>query len=231
MGKEQRAPLQAVLFDMDGTVADTEPLWFEAESSYVSQFQKTWRPEDSTELVGGSARTTTLKLAEVTGSAESHEEIFGYLVKFMIDAISSGHAQLRPGISELFADLKAEGIPIALVTSSVRPMVDAFLSTVPKGTFDAVVTANDVENHKPDPEPYLRAADMLGVDPGGCVVLEDSPSGIGSGLAAGARVVAIPCMVPLPAQDRLSRVWSAADLDSALLEEIAGGSVVDWLDD
>ena len=216
---------------MDGTVADTEPLWFEAESSYVSQFNKSWVAEDSMDLVGGSAKTTTLKLSKVTGSGESHDEIFGYLLRYMINAIASGQAELRPGVSELFADLKAVGVPVALVTSSVRPMVEAFLSRLPEGTFDAVVTANDVENHKPDPEPYLRAAQLLGVDPAGCVVLEDSPSGIGSGLAAGTRVVAIPCIVPLPAQDGLSRIGSAADLNIPLLEEIAAGSVVDWLDD
>lgn len=221
----ERGLLEAVLLDMDGTAADTEPQWLIAETQYAQQFGATWTEEDAHRMVGKPIVTTTNALRERTGSDHSHEEILGFLLERLVEAISSGRAGLRPGIKGLITRLKEAGVPIALVTSSHRPMADALVATLPEGTFDAVVSADDVQQLKPHPEPYLLAMQQLGVGPQGCVVVEDSPSGIASGMAAGANVVGIPCIVDLPQVDGLSQFRSAGELTLPVLSQIVSGEV------
>lgn len=223
------ASLEAVLIDMDGTAADTEPHWFAAEAKYASQYGKPWGTEDAHKLVGTPIRTTTTALRERTDSGHSHEEILAFLIEQMVGAISTGEANPRPGILELLAQLKEAGIPVALVTSSHAPLAEAFVRTLPPGTFAAVISADDVKNLKPHPEPYLRAAAQLGVDPSLCVALEDSPSGVASAVASGAKVIGIPCVVDVPRAENLSRVGSAEELTIPLLRRIVEGEVVDTL--
>lgn len=221
--------LRAVLFDMDGTVIDTEPLWFEAEKHYVAKYGKEWAPADALALVGTSGANTTQQLRRRAGSTDSHEVIFACLMRQMLASLAAGEAKPRPGILELVAQLREAGVVTALVTSSAREMVEEALKWLPPGSFDTVVCAQDVVQPKPNPEPYVTAMDRLGVPARDCVVIEDSPSGIASGLAANARVVAIPCMLRIPASPALSRVESAADLDVPRLARICGGETIDDL--
>ena len=225
----ETAPLEAVLFDMDGTVIDTEPLWFKYETEYVTQHGQHWSEEDAMGLVGASARVTTKALRERAGTDASHEEILDFLTGHIRDEILTGGAPWRRGILDLLATLKGHSIPLALVTSSPPNMADALVSRLPEGTFDAVVTSKSVTAHKPSPEPYLKAAQMLGVDPARCVVLEDSISGIESALGAGTHPIAIPCMVDLPPRPGQSRVASAEDLTWEALQQIAAGTPIDLL--
>ena len=225
------APLEAVLIDMDGTAADTEPHWYAAEAEYVEQYGESGDMDDARKLVGTPIVTTTNALRERTGSDDTHEEILAFLIEELVEAISTGRAAPRPGILELIDALDDAGIPTALVTSSHAPLAQAFVGALLPRTFDAVVSGDDVKNLKPDPEPYLLAASKLGVDPAQCVVLEDSPSGIGSGIASGASVIGIPCIVDVPKRENLSRVACAAELSIPLLVRIAAGEVVDTLDD
>lgn len=219
--------LEAVLLDMDGTAADTEPQWLIAETAYAQKFGAPWTEDDAHQMVGKPIATTTSALRERTGSGQSHEEILDFLLVRLVEAISSGSAGLRPGVAGLISRLKEAGIPIALVTSSHRPLADALVGALPEGTFDAVVSADDVKQLKPHPEPYLVAMEKLGVSPRGCVVVEDSPSGIASGLAAGAHVVGIRCVVELPEVPGLSRVGSASELTLPVLSQIVAGKVLD----
>src|SRR5690606_3250690 len=101
-------------------------------------------------------------------------------------------ATFQPGALELLAQLTAAGVPSAIVTASYRPMVDAVVALTPPGSFAAVVTGDEVARGKPDPLPYLRAAELLGVDPEHCVAIEDSPPGITAALASGARTLGVP---------------------------------------
>jgi HAD superfamily hydrolase (TIGR01509 family) len=104
---------------------------------------------------------------------------------------------VMPGAYELLDALRAERVPVALVTSSLGEIADAVLKSVGRDRFDAVVTADDVTRTKPDPEPYLTAAKLLGVEPVRCVVLEDSPNGVAAATAAGCAVVAVPSLLPI----------------------------------
>lgn len=104
-----------------------------------------------------------------------------------------------PGAGELLDALRDEGVPVALVTSSLPEIADAVLKSVGRDRFDAIVTAGDVLRPKPDPEPYLTAARLLGVRPVRSVVLEDSPTGVAAATAAGCAVVAVPSLLPIEA--------------------------------
>jgi HAD superfamily hydrolase (TIGR01509 family) len=104
----------------------------------------------------------------------------------------------RPGARELLEGLRAAGVPCALVTMSWTRLADAVVSVLPAGSFAAVVTGDQVRHGKPHPESYLEAARRLGVDPGDCIAIEDSQTGVASAQAAGAAVVAVPHVVPVP---------------------------------
>jgi HAD superfamily hydrolase (TIGR01509 family) len=189
--------LAAVLFDMDGLLVDTEPLWFETETEVMARLGAPWSVEDQEQLLGGSMeRTVGYLLAKATGPA-SPAEIARWMMEGMLKRAAEGRIVVRPGARELIAAVAAAGVPYALVTSSEREFADAVLV----GTgfrFPVTVTADDVARTKPDPEPYRLAAKLLDADPSSCVALEDSPNGVASATAAGCRVVAVPSLLPIP---------------------------------
>ncbi|HWB35401.1 MAG TPA: HAD family hydrolase, partial [Rugosimonospora sp.] len=127
----------------------------------------------------------------------------------------------RPGAAELLADVTAAGIPAALVTATRRHLVDVALETIGRANFAAVVCGDEVDETKPHPGPYLTAATLLGVDIGRAVAIEDSPTGVASALAAGARVIAVPCEVDLSHIAGVTLVESLAEVDLAYLRRLA----------
>ena len=189
--------LAAVLFDMDGLLVDTEPLWFETETEVMARLGAPWSVEDQEQLLGGSMeRTVGYLLAKATRAA-SPAEIARWMMEGMLKRAAEGRIVVRPGARELIAAVAAAGVPYALVTSSEREFADAVLV----GTgfrFPVTVTADDVARTKPDPEPYRLAAKLLDADPSSCVAPEDSPNGVASATAAGCRVVAVPSLLPIP---------------------------------
>jgi HAD superfamily hydrolase (TIGR01509 family) len=198
-----RGELQAVLFDMDGLLVDSEPLWFEVECSVMTRLDGRWSEDDQKALIGGSLPRTVSYLLDRAARPTSREEVARWLVDGMTSLLMSRPLAARPGARELLAEVSAAGVPHALVTSSERPIMDAVLLRLGVA-FDATVCADDVAHGKPDPEPYLRAAELLGADPPSCVALEDSPNGVASAEAAGCRLVAVPSLVPiLPTPGRL----------------------------
>ena len=118
---------------------------------------------------------------------------------------------VRPGARELLAEVAAAGLPHALVTGSERRFMDAVLARTGM-RFDALVCADDVSMTKPDPEPYLLAAKLLGADPARCFALEDSPNGVASAEAAGCQVIAVPSLVPIEPAPGRAVVRSLLDL-------------------
>ncbi len=189
--------LDAVLFDMDGLLVDTEPLWFETEIEVMARLGAPWTKEDQQHLLGGSMpRTVAYLLSKATRPAAA-EQVERWMTEGMLSRAAAGRVDVMPGARELLAGVRAAGIKQALVTSSLRPLAEAVLAAT-GFAFEVTVTGDDVPVTKPDPAPYLLAAKLLDVDPANCVALEDSPNGTASATAAGCHVVAVPSFADIP---------------------------------
>jgi HAD superfamily hydrolase (TIGR01509 family) len=187
----------AVLWDMDGTLVDTEPYWIEAERELVAEHGGVWTDDHAHALVGNPLLVSA-EYIRVHGNVDlPPEEIVERLLDRVVAAVRR-RVPWRPGVRELLDELAGEGVPCALVTMSWMRLADAVTEQLPAGTFDAVVTGDQVRHGKPHPEPYLTAAALLGVRPGDCLAIEDSPTGTASAAAAGVPVVAVPAVVPVP---------------------------------
>ena len=182
---------------MDGLLIDSEPLWLEAETAIMAKLGASWSEQDQAQLLGGSLeRSVRYLLSKATRPAPA-ELIGEWLMSDIIERVRRDGVPVQPGARELLAAVRQAGLPYALVTSSERGFMDAVLASTGM-RFDVLVCAEDVTATKPDPEPYLLAAKLVGVDPGDCFALEDSPNGVASAEAAGCRVFAVPSLVPIP---------------------------------
>jgi HAD superfamily hydrolase (TIGR01509 family) len=220
--------LQGVLFDMDGLLVDSEPLWFEVEQDVMARLGGEWTPADQQALVGGSLGKSVSYLLsrarDPAGRRPAHEEVARWLVDGMAALLASRDVVPLPGAVELITSVRAAELPYALVTSSERVIADAILRTLARYdvTFEVIVSGADVRHPKPDPEPYLLAASLLGADPACCVALEDSPNGVASARAAGCATVAVPGLAPIPDLDGVLVVRSLAELDLPTLRAQVG---------
>jgi HAD superfamily hydrolase (TIGR01509 family) len=215
--------LRAVLFDMDGLLVDSEPLWFEAECSVMATLGGPWSRADQVALTGGSLEHSAGYMAARALRPAEPALIGKWLLDTMAALIAERGVPLMAGAAGLLAELAAAGIPMALVTSAQRRIMDAVIASTGLA-FGVTVCAEDVSRGKPDPEPYLRAAAALGQAPAGCVALEDSPRGIASAQAAGCPVIAVPS-VPLPAalgtaQPGRAVVTSLREVDLACIRQV-----------
>ncbi len=187
----------AVLWDMDGTIVDTEPYWFAAEFEIVEMHGGTWSHEHARALVGSDLLDSGAYMRKHGGVDREPAEI----VEMLLDRVV---AQLRvevpwrPGARELLAAVNEAGIPTALVTMSWKRFADQVVECLPSGSFRVLVTGDEVTRGKPHPEPYVLAAERLGIDARDCVAIEDSPTGVRSALAAGCRVLGVPHVVEIP---------------------------------
>lgn len=189
----------AVLWDMDGTIVDTEPYWMVAEEALVGSFGGTWTHEDGLRLVGNGLPDSARILQEA-GVDLPAGEIIDRLSDRVMEQILV-EVPWRPGARELLREIREAGVPTALVTMSIGRMARQVADAVPFDAFDHVVAGDDVARSKPHPEAYLAAARLLGVDIRDCVAIEDSAPGVASATASGATVIAVPHHVPLPADD------------------------------
>jgi HAD superfamily hydrolase (TIGR01509 family) len=189
--------LAAVLFDMDGLLVDTEPLWLETETEVMARLGATWTVQDQEALLGGSMRRTVSYLLSKATRPAPPLSVERWLNEGMLQRVQDGRVVVQPGARELLAAVARAGLPHALVTSSQRLFAEAVLASTGLA-FPVTVCAEDVSVTKPDPEPYLLAAKLLEADPARCVALEDSPNGVASATAAGCYVVAVPSLVVIP---------------------------------
>jgi HAD superfamily hydrolase (TIGR01509 family) len=187
----------AVLWDMDGTLVDTEPYWIAAEHALVESFGGSWTEADSKALVGNPLLVSAAYIREHGGVDLPVYEIVDVMLGEVIESCRR-KTVWRAGARELLAALRQAAVPCALVTMSYRELANTISDQLPAGTFAAVVTGDELLHGKPDPEAYVTAADRLGVDPTRCVAIEDSPTGLASARAAGCVVVGVPNQVPIP---------------------------------
>ncbi|GII78171.1 phosphoglycolate phosphatase [Sphaerisporangium rufum] len=211
--------MDAVLFDMDGLLVDTEKLWFTVETDVMRRLGAGWSIADQEAMVGGSIAATARYMAETSGTGADPAEVAEWMTTGLLDLLAAGF-DMMPGAAGLLAAVRAAGVPAGLVTSSSRRIAEAVLDGIGRAHFDVVVTADDVRRFKPDPEPYLRAASTLDAHPGRCVVLEDSPKGVAAATAAGCAVVAVPSVVEVPPGPRRLVVRSLAEVDLAALRRL-----------
>ncbi|GAA1646585.1 HAD family phosphatase [Kribbella alba] len=212
--------LQAVLWDMDGTLVDSEPVWARVQLDLLTSLGASWTVEDCINLVGSDLGDAVKAwMARIPEGAIEPEELaermYGEVVRSLKEEVV-----FRPGAVELLRALNAEGIPCALVSASHRVMIDAVLAHLPPDLYDVIVAGDEVTHGKPHPEPYLTAARELGVDPADCIVIEDSPGGTASGTAAGAFVIAVPQWVTIPDAPRRLVAKSLEPFTPAALREL-----------
>ena len=205
------APPAAVLWDMDGTLVDTEPYWIECEFNLVRSHGGTWTEEDARSIIGADLLDAAAVIRLRGGVDLPEREI----VERLLDGVTARVRERipwRPGARRLLAELNAQGVPCALVTMSWRRFVEAVVEALPPGSFQTAVSGDLVAHGKPHPEPYLTAARRLGVDPALCVAIEDSPRGVTSAESAGCTVVAVPHLVAIEPGERRVLVPSLRDV-------------------
>ena len=199
----------AVLWDMDGTIGDTEPLWLRAETDLVESYGGTWSHEQALQLVG-SGLFDSASILIAAGVQLTPIEVIHHLTGLVTQALREQGLPWRPGARELLSELRDAGIPTALVTMSFRSMAELVVESVGFDAFDVIVAGDDVTHAKPHPEAYLRAAAQLGVPIERCVAIEDSVTGLGSAVASGAAAVAVPFLVTIPPSPAHER-WETLD--------------------
>ena len=219
-----RSGLAAVLWDMDGTLVDTEPYWIATEYAMAEKYGGTWSQEHAMNLVGSALLESGDYIRVHMGIDRTPQQIVDELLDGVV-ALVEDDVPWRPGARELLTDLRSHGVPCALVTMSWQRFVEPILAQIPAGTFATVVTGDRVEFGKPHPEPYLKAAADLGLAPEDCVAIEDSNTGATSAAAAGCTVVCVPNHVPIQEGERRVFVETLAGLDTDSLAVAAGRSV------
>lgn len=184
---------------MDGTLVDTEPYWMTAESELVAEFGGIWSAQDGLALVGSGLENSAAVL-QSRGVALPIGQIIDRLTERVL-AQTRVDVPWRPGALGLVHSIRDAGIPTALVTMSMFPLANHVAHAHDDTLFDVIVTGGDVVNPKPHPEPYERAASLLGVDIGLCVAIEDSIPGLASAISSGAVVIGVPAHIALPESD------------------------------
>ncbi|WP_281369147.1 HAD family hydrolase [Phytohabitans rumicis] len=211
-----------MLFDMDGTLVDSEKLWDVALKELAASYGGTLSDAARIAMVGSDA-TTSMRIlhADLGQEWRDLDASSAWVERRMVELFRTGLVW-RPGALGLLAAVRAAAIPTALVTSTARPLVDVALETLGPDNFDVVVAGNEVRSPKPDPEPYRMAARLLGVPIERCVAIEDSPAGVASALAAGAAVLGVPSEVPLDPAGGVHLLESLTGADLDLLAGLLG---------
>lgn len=214
----------AVLFDMDGTLIDSEGLWLDAEIAVMAGLGASWSQADQSHCLGGPLERVADYMVERSGTTTPAAAVGELLLDAMEARLRESELAWRPGARSLLLECRVLGIPTALVSASWTRLIAAVQHKIDddlgQPSFDLIVAGDDVENSKPHPDPYLSAAAGLGHEPGDCLALEDSPTGVRSALAAGCVVIAIPHIAAVDEPDAhvvatlsgrtLHELWQAA---------------------
>ena len=211
--------MSAILFDMDGTIIDSEPLWLQAEIQVMAELGCHWDEQDQINCLGGPMERTEKYMQDRSGNVKPYG-YFGQRLNEVMKLKFVKDLELIPNALELITKSKEAGLKTGLVTASGRELMNSALTRFPENSFDIAISRDDVANSKPHPEPYLMAAERLKVKIDECLVLEDSMTGVRAGLDSGAQVVAISHIIPITTEKNL-RVISN-------LSEITFKQLVEW---
>jgi HAD superfamily hydrolase (TIGR01509 family) len=210
----------AVLWDMDGTLIDSEPYWMESEGALAQSYGGTWTDEDAFAMIGKSLYDSSAMLKEKFGIEDlSVQEVIDRMTNEVIANLKK-KLPFRPGAIELLIELKRRGIKTALVTMSMRSMAQTVVDAIGFEAFDVIVAGDEVTHGKPHPEPYLKAAELLGVDATDCIVFEDSATGLASAEAAKTHAIGVPNLIALPARSGNKIIGSLTEVDLDNIESL-----------
>ncbi|MET9634270.1 HAD family phosphatase [Lentzea sp. NPDC006480] len=201
--------LSAVLWDMDGTLLDSEKLWDIPLYEYAEKLGGTLSLETRERMVGTNVPTTMRLLFADVGIEPSADDLVdgAAWISRRTEEVFRAGLPWRPGAQEALRAVRSSGVPMALVTSTERALTEVALDTIGRDLFDITVCGDEVDGlNKPLPEPYLKAARLLGVEAARCVAIEDSPTGVAAAVAAGCIVLVVPCDVEVePGERRIFR--------------------------
>lgn len=211
--------MSAILFDMDGTIIDSEPLWLQAEIQVMAELGCHWDEQDQINCLGGPMERTEKYMQDKSGNVKPYG-YFGQRLNEVMNLKFVKDLELIPNALELIIKSKESGLKTALVTASGRELMNSALTRFPENSFNVAISRDDVANSKPHPEPYLMAAERLKVKINECLVLEDSMTGVRAGLDSGAQVVAISHIIPIANEKNLRVIPN--------LSEITFKQLVEW---
>jgi HAD superfamily hydrolase (TIGR01509 family) len=209
----------AIFFDMDGLMVDSEPEWLLSEKEVTEPFGYAWLDADQVACLGGPLTKVGQYMHEKCGHKESPE----YFTQTLIDtqvARMRGNTPTMPGAKELVRELQTQGIKTGLVSASPRNIVDAVLDNLGHELFPFSISSDDVQQTKPHPESYLKAAEMSGTDISKCLIFEDSLTGMNSAIASGAYLIAVPHLVSMDESERVRVIHSLEQLSFPKLQEL-----------
>ena len=209
----------AVFFDMDGLMVDSEPEWLLSEIEVTAPFGYRWQDEDQVACLGGPLSKVGQYMFDKCGQVQSPQ----FFTQTLIDAQVArmrGNTPTMPGAIELVRELQSHGVKTALVSASPRNIVDAVLDNLGHDLFPFSISSDDVTNTKPDPEAYVKAATMSGSDITNCLVFEDSLTGMNAAIASGAYLVGVPHLVSIAESSRVRVIKSLEQLSYAKIKEL-----------
>lgn len=210
---------EAVFFDMDGLMVDSEPEWLLSEIEVTAPFGYRWQDEDQVACLGGPLSKVGQYMFDKCGQVQSPQFFTQTLIDTQV-ARMRGNTPTMPGAIELVRELQSQGVKTALVSASPRNIVDAVLDNLGHDLFPFSISSDDVTNTKPDPEAYVKAATMSGSDITNCLVFEDSLTGMSAAIASGAYLVGVPHLVSIAESSRVRVIKSLEQLSYAKIKEL-----------
>ena len=221
-------PFEAVLWDMDGTLIDSEPIWIEEEFTLMRSLGVDWTDEDAKHCLGGPMQRVDAYMRSRAGMNFEPLELAHQLVERMIIRLSQG-VQFTKGAERLLKDMHSERLPLALVSASTRRIMDAALVSIGEEYFSFTCSSDDVEFTKPHPEGYLKAAETLGVPIERTLIIEDSMTGMKAAIDSGGYVLGLPHLTELPHGDRVVHRENLENLNLRSLAALFSGKMESFI--
>ena len=209
----------AVFFDMDGLMVDSEPEWLQSEIDVTAPFGYTWLEEDQIACLGGPLS----RVGQYMFDKCNHQESPEYFTQSLIDTQAAkmrGNTPTMPGAVELVRELQSHRVKTALVSASPRNIVDAVLDNLGHDLFPFSISSDDVVNTKPHPDGYLKAAAISQSEITNCLIFEDSLTGMKAAVASGARLIAVPHLVSIDESERVRVIKSLQQLSFTKLQQL-----------